>query len=311
MKIKIKFNIGSKVILKKLIAQLLILLISKKSFGLVMGASSISRSGIGHANVNTSDAHFNNPASLAHIDGAWFKVINSNWQNSLSQSEKGWSFNLLENSVETEIPMGISFSKSELTENENKILENTFNLSLGNFIFPQTSLGISYEYKSMKDFLLNSKINSFHKFNIGIIYTTSPNLGISLSAANTIGNENFDYGLGMTYLLEKNLKYNFDFSTNQNYISWRNSSMGVVEQKIFSIGLENMISEWFGWRFGVSRKYMSWNKKSEPYLNPGVVNGMGAGIGFNGPRFQINYGLNQEYGIVNSKSQSVDFLLPF
>lgn len=306
----------------------------------LMSASTLSLGGSGRSAVHSADSQILNPASIAHIDGAFFYASTGNTQLNPNNLEElnSWSIHLLENSVNTDIPMSLSYSQTHgnLPTTYNHMgpiyafAENDFWMSIGNFISQQFSFGLTYHYsdyfldpsidfqtaKNKSSYLNPNFINQKlfenrvlhnNNLNLGFIFTPTSNIGISLSAQDLIKQEIDDkpqMGLGFVYLYEQFLKFHMDYVSN--YRQAGTELLKVKESTMASLGIENRMTEWVCWKLGFSQNTSIFNDLSERKSN-----GIGVGFGFTGPRFQINVGFKQEKSPEISKAQSVDLLIPF
>jgi hypothetical protein len=107
-------------------------------------------------------------------------------------------------------------------------------------------------------------------------------------------------GIGAVYLSNSFLRFHADLMTDESAVYTHFSQ--------FSLGIENMISEWILTRWGLASANFAYPDSSEGNLSQ---KSLAFGIGFIGPRFEVYLATKQNAGFQNSREHSVDFHIPF
>lgn len=319
-----------------------VFLISYSCFAYLPGASTFSLGGGGRSSIHTSDSHIINPSSLAHLDGGTFNLSRTQ-ENSLHTQGahlNTWAIHLSENTPQTESPSGLSYAQTqgEIPTNVSASEESTlFNFtsrdvwfSLGNFAMQRLAVGITYHYADfnfdaqtpsnkvlaplksfdpylVKTALLDGSVKHDNNLNIGLIYTPSPFLGLSLTAHDILTtpvNDKTELGLGLLYLYEKILKFHFDYANN--YTPSGMELMRFKNSRLASVGVENNMTQWVSWKLGVFENLVNFND-----LSSRLSRGYGVSFAFLSPRFHLHLAYKEELVPEITRGQSVDLLIPF
>lgn len=158
------------------------------------------------------------------------------------------------------------------------------------------AIGLSYRYYQTR-FAQNSEYQS--NFSVGGLYTPTPSIGLGL-----VGYDIFTpghsidatvrlqrrWGAGITYLVNEFVRLHVDAS---------GGSLQGSGRPIVAVGGESYATKFWAFRAGMEKDP---NKKA---------NTTGLGVGFIGPRFQIQYGFQKSGEIKGFASHSVDFSMPF
>jgi hypothetical protein len=173
--------------------------------------------------------------------------------------------------------------------------------SIGNFVVPQLSAGLSYHLRQTR---LGLKNYQEHNFGLGFLWTPTPYLGIGASFQNfrpppedlpeelAIGS---DSGVGLLYLHSDHLRLRMDYSRKIHRLASLSSSE-------WAFGLENSMTPWALARIGIAQE------TSDTRV---ITQKLAFGLGFAGPRFGIHYAF-QQFKISNKGSEhSVDLTIPF
>jgi hypothetical protein len=236
--------------------------------------------GAGAASVEAGEASFMNPASLPHLKGRFFF---SSLQKDL------FALSLTENDRQSAVPGAFSyFADKEL---------QMFSLSLADFVFQNISVGFSATYWQA-EFDPQKKRDTAFNGNGGILWTPFKGFGVAFAAENMFTRpDEFkaqnqlspNSRFGFNYLYEEWFRWRLDFVTltNNRWNNW-----------IPQTGIESYMNRWFILRAGVSRP-------------PRLKESWSAGLGFDLPRFRLDY--SSQWHVDGGKDQrhSVDLSIPF
>lgn len=265
---------------------------SQSHFGTASGGAGKT----GRAAVEVGEGIFLNPASIAHFPGSSLVFGNAN-----SQHERGssWGYRAVINDNQRDklFPASIAFVKEKINIDSAPDLETQdVHLGVAHTAFGHISFGVSYHYFET---ILMKRHEYQNNFNVGVLYTPFANLGLGLVAYDVLtpGNEIDDalklqrrWGAGMTYLYNEFIRVHLDAS---------GGSLKGSSRPIFAVGGESYFSQFWALRAGVER---------DPNTEVGTT---GVGIGFIGPRFQLQYAYQTTADIEGFRSHSVDFSMPF
>jgi hypothetical protein len=266
---------------------------------LYTGPVSAGVGGAGAASVEVIESSFLNPATLAHaptfVGGIFYQdgFVDGEFYDTLV------GINLIDNSEGVFMPGGFGFIQERMVFlEENSVNKRIWNLSLGSFIVPMFSAGISFHYVEAE-----SGGEEFNNFNstFGLLWNPHPDWGFAAVIHNMLGgNEKTplyfrDFKkavLGLTFIASEYLRFRLDGSKllEEN-----------PEEKLeVKGGIETFLSS-----FAVLR--LGW--KNDQLFKRDVLTG---GLSFIGPRFTLDYSYQQSQ---DSKSlgslHSVDLSFPF
>lgn len=236
--------------------------------------------GGGVASVETGEASFMNPANLIHVQGRNFFT---SFQKDL------FVLSLTQNDKQSVVPGALSYFHDKDVQ--------YFALSFADFAFRNVAFGISATYWQA-EFDRQKKRSTAINSNVGITWTPTGSLGIAFAAENVLSapDEFEEEGkltpvsrIGMNYLFNETFRWRLDFVTltNNRWDNW-----------IPQTGIETYTSKWFIIRTGVSRP-------------PGLKESWSAGIGFDLPRFRLDYSSQWHVDGGKEHRHSVDLAVPF
>lgn len=241
---------------------------------------SLATGGGGVASVEAGEASFMNPATLTHLKG----------RNFFSTAQKKmYALSLTQNDKQSAVPGAFSyFADKEL---------QMFSLSLSDFIFENVAFGISATYWQAQ-FLPVKKRDTAFNGNAGLVWTPLSNLGIGFAAENMFRptDEFKQEGrliptsrFGLNYLYQEWFRWRLDFVTltNNRWDNWTPQT-----------GIESYLSKWFIVRLGYTRP-------------PGLKESWSTGIGFDLPRFNLDFASRNNVGAKKEELHSVDLTIPF
>lgn len=296
------------------------------------GPISAAQGGAGRSSVDMGESYLLNPASIAHLRGAGiqFGYFGNSGLNSSSTSaptstlpavfrlpRRGWQVSLNENGPDSSIATSIYYAQSQLSPSSDssasELSSDTLSwkdawFTLGNFMAPQLSLGLSYHFQETKAY---GTVYHQHNGNLGFLWAVLDNMGLGLSLLDFIPTDKkipTEYSLGSTvgvgvmYLYKDFLKLRLD-------LAQKNHSMKSFSYDEIALGLDNAMTPWVSSRMGFAHRLI---------LDGSSLQKWTFGLGFDGPRFGIHYAfqhlIENEKGGLNPKTgaeHSVDFILPF
>lgn len=286
---------------------------SSASFGNVssVGAISGAQAGAGRSSVDIGESYILNPATVAHLRGAAISMGTSSFRDSQSssngsqRSHEGWRLSLNENAPDSMWGSSIYLSQIHTqpsNDNLNAVSQlNDAWFTVGNFILPRVSVGLSYHYHESQTL---EKTYQEHNLGMGILWTPTDYLGVGLSLQNMRAppddipaslTQGSNTGVGLLYLHENYLRLRLDYSR-------KNNKLPSLSANEWAFGLENSMTPWALVRIGAAQE-----TSDEQVIQRKVS----FGLGFSGPRFGINYGLQQFQMAKQGTEHSVDLLIPF
>ena len=236
--------------------------------------------GAGVASVEAGEASFMNPANITHLKERNFYT---SFQKNL------FALSIIENDKGSVVPGAVSYFADKDTE--------MFALSLADFVYENISLGISANYWQV-ELDTGKKRQITINANAGITWTPIENLGIGFSAENVLSPpQKFQDNLqlepssriGFNYLYRDWFRWRLDFVTFQHnrWDKWTPQT-----------GIESYLSKWFIIRTGVSHP-------------TGLKESWSVGIGFDLPRFRLDYASQWHVDGGNEHRHYVDLVIPF
>lgn len=244
--------------------------------------SSISAAtgGTGRAAIEPGDALWLNPATLPHLKGRFLL-------GSFAKDEVGAS--LSDNTEESTLPAGFSFVQKKSDSSFGELRQQDFAVSLAEFIVDKWTVGLTGHYREQK-----IPLASYTQTNadVGFMYTPNSNIGLGLVAYNVFGEKD---------TIPKEFREKTSVAGGFNYI-YHNSirfRLDATSESFFGVGLETYLNKFLITRFGFSD-----DTDDERQL-------VTVGLGFNGPRFQINYAYQGNTQKSGDYRHSVDLVIPF
>lgn len=242
------------------------------------GSVSTGTGGTGRASVAAGDSVVLNPAMLAHLRGY---IFYSGYQQGQGL------FSLSDNTQDTVVPTAFTFSKQNEFQN--------MRLTFANFIYKNISLGVSAHYSHyQKEQTQGNQWNS----DIGLSILPNSHLGLGLVFSNLQGASEsipLEYrpqrkvAAGMTYLYRSFLRLRLDAESGPEY----GGSNGIV-----MAGMESNLNRWMLLRMGY---------RENRFLDQKYIT---TGLGFDYPRFQLNYAFEAETENQKNQRHSIDLAVP-
>jgi len=266
-----------------LIIYLTAYLISPSASAQVFNSSvSAATGGTGRGAVEGGDATFLNPATLVHFRGRHLfgSVGSSDFAASLS-----------DNTTESTIPAAFSYLQEKHDVAGDSLRLHDFVLTFAEFIAEKVTLGVNAHYYDEK--LVNSQ-KSYLEINgdVGLEYTPTDYLGLGVVAYNFTGErtnvpadirQSSTFGGGVNYIYHKIMRLRLDLTSQSTAMA----------------GVESFMNQWLILRGGYSNQ---WETGRELIT---------FGLGFEGPKFAINYAYQGNPRISGDYRHSIDLQFPF
>jgi hypothetical protein len=289
---------------------LLVILQGSLAQALTVGSISSAMAGAGRSSVDIGESYLLNPASVAHLQGAAMAFGTSylEWTNPQDNSKAtydGWRLSLNENSPDSMWASSIYMSQSQNRQSRRSFnAPSQFNdawFTLGNFVIPQVSMGLSYHYHESLTALQSYQE---HNLGIGVLWTPLDHLGVGFSLQNfrappkdvpselSLGSNG---GIGLMYLHQDYLRLRLDYSRKAHQLPSLSSNE-------WAFGLENAMTPWTLVRIGIAQEVNDESQSTQKLT---------AGFGFAGPRFGVHYGFQQLRVAKVGTEHSVDLMIPF
>lgn len=248
--------------------------------------SSISTAtgGTGRAAVEPGDALLLNSATLPHLQGRFLFT-------SVAQDE--FVVSLSDNTKESTLPAGLSYVEKKSERTIAGVLSNykfsDIAITLADFIVDKWSVGLVGHYITQS---LNQANYIHTNTDLGFLFTPNPNLGVGLVFYNLFGEkadlpreirEKNYIGAGVNYIYHDTVRFRLDGTS----------------EAILGVGIETYLNRFIITRFGYSNDFDDQRQL------------LAAGVGFNGPRFQLNYAYAGNTQKSSDYRHSVDMVIPF
>ncbi|MCB0391381.1 MAG: hypothetical protein KDD58_08820 [Bdellovibrionales bacterium] len=287
----------------KLLISLVVLLIHlNANFAkaqLFTGPVSSGVGGAGVASAEVVESTFLNPASLAHaptfVGGVFYQ---DGWLDGVNHNTD-LAVNLVDNSDGVIFPGALGFVQRRMNYyGEKAVDKRLWHLSLGNFVVPKFSAGLSFHYMEA-----DREGESFDRFNMtaGFLWNPHPDWGFGLVYYNLIEPDDkiplyfrdlSKVSLGALFVASRFLRVRMDISSQVQFNT--NNDLQLKG------GLESYLNRFFILRVG-------W--RTDSLIKQDTLT---AGFSFVGPKFTIDYAYQKsqeeaEKGALHSVDMSVPF----
>ncbi len=245
------------------------------------GAVSAATGGTGRAAVVPGDSNFLNPATLPYLKGYYFYS---------KFGQKDMALGLSDNTKETMIPTALSYFRVDNLQD--------FKLSIADYIVRKWTVGASLHY-----YQANQPVGSLNNtnFDLSFAYAPKPHFGFGLIFYNMAGDtKDFpdsqklysQVGLGANYTYKEFFRLRADLLSTEKM----NNNF---HKPTVMLGFESYFNRWILARFG----YRDENTFDKEYAT--------AGLGFDLPRFKLNYGYEGDTKQTANSRHSIDLAVPF
>lgn len=245
------------------------------------GSVAAATGGTGRATVVPGDSSFLNPATLPYLKGYYFYS---------KFGSKDTAIGLSDNTNESIIPAAFSYFRVDNLQD--------FKLSIADYIVRKWTVAASAHYYQANQ--SQGSLNNTN-FDLSFAYAPRPHFGFGLVFYNMAG-ETKDFpesqkvfsqiGMGATYIYKEFFRTRFDLLSTEK----KNNNF---QRPTFMLGFESYLNRWMLIRFG----YRDENAFDKEYAT--------AGIGFDLPRFKLNYGYEGDTKDASNSRHSVDLAVPF
>lgn len=256
------------------------------------GTKANSMGGAGRA-AGESEGHVLNPASMVHLKN--FSIDGGYRYQSLEDlgGVRDYSINVVDGSEGNLFRAGIAYVNSEKKYNGILTSEEDYILSFGGFVAEGLSLGGQVQRWSQR--LPYAEEQVIYQYSMGALYIPAENFGVGLVSYNMLDDHEPqlkpEIGLGLHYLYEPVFRARFDISYPLKY--------NPEKKGIIMLGTETLFISGFKPRLGA--KFDDVSKKT--FLT--------AGLGWDGPKFAINYAFEKDIRTKDQIRQSFDLNLIF
>lgn len=269
-----------------------VLLFSSISFAVNVGpvsAASSATAGAGRAAVEAADIHSLNPAMLVHQASRDFHT---------GFAKNSWVVGITDNARDSLVPAGLSFARSRIipTAGAEPIQLEDLTLSLGGGLGRNFSLGVTGHQKEAR--LLQQRWSQ-NNLDVGFAWVPKRNLGLALVAYDVLGEDEAapaffrsapTSALGVNYLYGDFVRLRMDMVSEANHSFHRPSVLA---------GYESQLNQFFLVRLGYG------------FLNSESRDVATGGIGFDLPRFRLNYAFQVPAKGGGETWHTVDLGIPF
>lgn len=263
------------------------------------GSVSAGAADTGRASIENSDAVYLNPAAIPHLQGFFFNLNHFNGSDSdVKLNESGMAVTFLDNTPLSIVPASLGYVHQSIELDGQTTVNKDLAFGFGNFLMRQVTMGLTWHQLTTQ---LDWADETYTQNNLhfGILMTPIDNLGLGfvfydvLTASKDIPQE---YRLKSRHALALNYIY-------QNLWRFRVEQESQLENKtqdpIWKIGIESFLGQFAILRLGWIQNQLT----EKDYYT--------AGLGFQGPRFQINYAYQMNTKESQFNRHSIDFNIPF
>jgi hypothetical protein len=221
----------------------------------------------------------------------------------VSYAKDELAVSLTDNTEESTLPGGLGFVQETVQANVGGVTSDVkfqdIAVSLAEFVKGAFSMGLTGHYlQSTVDNAAKSKYVQANA-DLGFSYILSENIGLGAVFYNLAGapdnvpeslRQHRSAGVGFNYIYKEFFRYRFDFVSGPEYH---------MDQAGFMTGFESFLSEFMVWRLGY---------QNDNSLHRNLVT---TGIGFNGPKFALNYAYQANTKESKDNRHSIDLQIPF
>lgn len=263
---------------------------------MTIGNVSAATGSAGIATVEAGDSAFLNPATLVHLKGYQITTSHRSNSNRLGKSESQSLITITDNGYDAVVPASLAAIHREFYWNNSQVKAKGFRVALSNFLAPQVSMGLGINH-AQSEVLGQRYLDTNVDF--GFLYTPTPEIGLGLVAYNIIAIDkvtpNLDltepaWGIGANYIYQGFIRVRLDLNSGPQQAPSKFTYQG---------GFESFLSEWFVVRIGAQR---------DDFKRENRITG---GLGFMGPKFQVNYAYQMSPQDDSLASHGVDLVIPF
>lgn len=260
--------------------------------------SSIS-AGAGSAGRGVSEPLENpylNPAALPFHKGYFFGMGFARTRTEFYGNQDLFTVALTDNMPETILPTSLAFTEAKNPTLGREGLRRDLRLGVANFYSGRTAVGVALNYR-----LSRSPVFSQQQINgsLGLMTPLRKDLGLGIVLENMVPSEsNLPESERLDPTLAFGLSYNYRkfVRVRGDLVSQPGNSFG---RPVLALGLENYWNRWLMFRLGYQR-----DQGQDKTINS-------VGLGFAGPRFELQYALQNIYGALETESRhSIDLGVP-
>lgn len=244
--------------------------------------------GTGRASVEASAIHDLNPAMLVHLQGRDF--------HSALLSD-GWTIGMTDNSFDNIVPAALGYRVSKTTpDHQDELIAKDLRLTLCGFLGSSVSVGVTGKQQTWEQGPFNwQQVNA----DVGLGWIATPKLGVGVVISDVYGERDelpvslrtpMRTAVGLNYLYQESIRLRADVVS---------AARNDFKRPELLLGYESSLTQYFLVRFG----YGIDHERDREFG--------AAGLGFDLPRFHVNYGFQaRAKGDVEDR-HSIDLGIPF
>ncbi len=247
----------------------------------------------GRAAVVPGETSLLNPAGIVHLRGHYLTLSGMQANPPSGPKTEVYDVSISENEVDSVVPASLYYSQGNYSDpDRGDIAEKYFHLAFSNMLFDRFSVGFGLHHLEQR--LLEQGYNQ-NNLDIGTLLIPFDDFGVGIVFYNFIStdavvpetlHEKSYQALAMNYVFQEFLRARLDFVA-------KGSQLGT------SFGIESFINKFIAVRLGYGQNVE----------DRSVV--VGAGLGFKGPRFSLDYGYQNLAGLQKGATHMVDIVLSF
>lgn len=263
------------------------------------GTVAQSLGGSGRAAAEEGEETFLNPAALAHSADYTADFVYGDDGRFRDQSGYFWAVSFTDNNPDVMVPGALQFVKKLRSFSGLPDVEETFwQVSMGNFYREHLAIGLSV-YRLQLD-VAQSEDHVFWDGVLGVHYNPIPDYAVAVVFYNVIGTPEAvpvhlkqpqKVMLGNSYLVSDFVRVRFDIG--------RQVQLNPDTKWEVQTGFESFLNDFSILRFGYH---------SDPIRD---LEGVSAGISFNGPRLKADYTFVKNTKADGGQLHSIDLRIPF
>lgn len=234
----------------------------------------------GRASVAPADSFLLNPATMVHLRGRqlYGSVADNEFAIALSDNGKG-----------TFMPGALGFTEKKRDVGTVEFKTQVLSFAVAEFATAKFAAGLTLHYYN---FSFGEESEKQFNGDIGFIFTPDPRNGLALVIYNVAGESedvpealrtNTTVGFGYNYVINNAARLRVDGTTDEEVM----------------LGVENYLNDFIITRIGYSHNFDQ------------EVAHFHLGLGFNGPKFAINYAFETNLEESGESRHSVDLGIPF
>jgi hypothetical protein len=261
------------------------------------GAVSLATGQAAIASVDAGDSVFLNPAAMAHLKGYFITTGLIGQTQANTDSSNLITISVGDNSVDAMVPAGVLYTHGSISAAGTQWKSRSAQVAMGDFVAPKVAVGLSVFHQILQSY---DVVKTRTSADLGLLHTPTENLGLGFLAKNLgitkdqaawpLERLSPQLGLGFNYIYQSFIRVRLDLM--QGPAGQRNKLSSMM-------GFESFLSQWLIFRIGAQRDGATDSNLST------------FGLGFAGPKFQINYAYQTKPQDLDYELHAVDLVIPF